>query len=79
MAVSSPRPDRWSRWFFRLVQVTGWGLGIHEVLGPGRATVLMFCGALILGSVGVRAMVRGVVELAQQSQPLEGEQDHRPE
>lgn len=65
MAVSPSRPDYWSRWFFRLVQVVGLAIGIHETLGPGRLFVLLFAGALILGAVGVRILLRGVTELAQ--------------
>lgn len=68
MAAPVTRPDAWSRWFFRAVQVSGWGLAIHEALGAGRPFVLLFSGAMILGSVGVRAVVRGAAEFAQQTQ-----------
>lgn len=64
MAAPIPRPDYWSRWFFRLVQAVGLALGVHESLGRGRLSVLLFSGALILGAVGVRMLVRGLAELA---------------
>lgn len=65
MVAHVPPPDRWSRWFFRLVQGTGLALGVHEGLGAGRPFVMLFAGALILGAVGVRILIRGVSELSE--------------
>jgi hypothetical protein len=63
MAVPAPTPDRWSRWFFRLVQLVGLALGVNEALGRGRPWVLLFSGALILGAIGLRIMLRGAAVL----------------
>lgn len=65
MAVSSPRPDAWSRWFFRLVQTVGLLLFAHEALGPGRAPVMLFSAGLILGAVGIKALLHAIVDLAE--------------
>lgn len=43
--------------------MAGLALGLHEGLGKGRASVLLFSAALILGAIGVRALVRGATEI----------------
>lgn len=67
MAAPTPRPDYWTRWFFRLVQLVGLALFILEARGAGRPYVLLFCMALILGAAGVRFTLSGLSELAQKA------------
>lgn len=71
MAVSPPRSDPWSRWFFRAVQMVGLALGVHEALGAGRPYVLLFCGALILGAAGLRFILLGVGEVSKRAAEAE--------
>lgn len=63
----SSYPDRWNRWFTRLVQLTGLLLGVHEALMAhgGRSTVFLYSAALILGPQGVRLMIRGLRSLGE--------------
>lgn len=77
MTATVPRPDYWSRWFFRLVQVVGVAIAVHEVLGAGRPFVLLFAGALILGAVGVKTLVMGIAELADAA-AKEAEKENKP-
>lgn len=64
MTATAPLPsEAWAKWFFRLVQFVGLGVGVHESLGDGRPFVLLFAGALILGAIGLRALLRGAVQV----------------
>jgi len=75
----TPKPtDRWSLWFFRLVQTVGLAIGVYEVKFTAHAqiSVLLYSAALILGSFGLKLLLHGaqtVVSAA--SDLLEEEQD----
>lgn len=51
--------DRWSVWFNRVSQVAGLVLVAYEVSGPENPFALLFAGAMMLGPVGLRLMLRG--------------------
>lgn len=61
--------DAWSRWFNRLLQLSGWGLGLYHCVfvRPVQLLVLVFAGALILGGAGIRLFIRGLIGVLESS------------
>lgn len=59
--------DLWSKWFNRLLQVSGWGTIVEQVIvgqgGRDRPWILLVGVALILGGAGLRMLLRSAVRL----------------
>ncbi len=76
LAISA---DTWSRWWNRLIQLTGWTLGVYECspfVRHAQLAVLVFAGALILGGAGLRLLVRGLVGVIEDIDDAERADDH---
>lgn len=61
---SSVQPDRWTVWFFRIVQVAGLALILFEALAKDkdRPYLLLVASAMMLGSVGMNMMLRWLID-----------------
>lgn len=72
--------DRWTKWWSRLSQVAGLALAGYEVVlrhAGAQNGVLIFCAAMMLGPLGLRMLVRGVGEWAQQTDQDLQKEEHR--
>lgn len=67
--------DTWTRWWNRVSQIVGLGLLIYEsaIVPHAQFAVLLFASAMMLGSAGLRILVRGAGQmLEQEEEPKEG-------
>lgn len=64
-ASRSTANDPWTTWFFRLVQIGGLGVILHEVVGREgeRPWVLLTAWAMLLGAIGLQLIVRAFVSI----------------
>jgi hypothetical protein len=71
--VTDPKPsdapavDQWSKWFNALLQFTGWGIIVEQVIvgqdGHDRPWILLIAIAMILGGAGLRLLLRGALRM----------------
>lgn len=65
------RPDPWTVWFSRFLQVTGLGAFIEQLVvgqgAPDRPWILLISLAMMIGGLGLQILLRAVLRIGDTS------------